>query len=267
MESESGKSSKFDAVDRAVAILAALGSASGPSSLSQIAREVGLGQPTTSRYLSSLVGHGYVERDGSGRYVLGIGVYLLGQKALQHRDVRHLARPQLEALHRRYNETVSLALWVHKELVVIDCIEATQALKQGATVGLPNPWHASSLGKSILAWLDEETLNVLLPLSALDTFTSKTLSTRASLEAQFQTIRALGFAVDDEESSLGGRCIGAPIFDATGRPKGAISMSGPVSRLVSEEIPSIGLVVSEAAKEISRALGYQESPQPRIRTA
>ncbi|MFS8146171.1 IclR family transcriptional regulator [Rhizobium sp. R635] len=267
MEVESGKSTRFDAVDRAAAILAALGAANGPSSLSQIAREVGLGQPTTSRYLTSLVGHGYVERDGNGRYVLGIGLYLLGQKALQHRDVRNLARPQLEALHRRYNETVSLALWVHNELVVIDCIEATQALKQGATVGLPNPWHASSLGKSILAWLDEKTLNVLLPTPALEVFTKNTLSTRSLLRAQFQTIRALGFAVDDEESSLGGRCIGAPVFDATGRPIAAISMSGPVSRIVSEDIASIGDVISAAAKEVSRALGYQESPQKRMQTA
>ena len=267
MDAESGKSPKFDAVDRAVAILAAIGSAGSPSSLTQIAREVGLGQPTTSRYLSSLVGHGLVERDESGRYVLGIGLYILGQKTLQHRDVRNLARPQLELLHQRYNETVSLALWVNKELVVVDCIEATQALKQGATVGLPNPWHASSLGKSILAWVDEETLDVLLPTQALDTFTNKTLSTRPLLEAQFPAIHSRGFAVDDEESSLGGRCIGAPVFNAAGRPIGAISISGPVSRIVSEDIASIGLVVSAAANEISRALGFQNVPQSRTRTA
>ncbi|ASW09921.1 IclR family transcriptional regulator [Rhizobium sp. 11515TR] len=257
MESESGKLAKFDAVDRAVAILAALGSAGGPSSLSQIARKVGLSQPTTSRYLSSLVGHGYLERDESGLYVLGIGLYLLGQKALQHRDVRNLARPQLELLHQRYNETVSLALWVHNELVVIDCIEATQALKQGATVGLPNPWHASSLGKSILAWLDETTLDILLP-KTLDTFTKNTLSTKPLLEAQFQAIRSRGFAVDDEESSLGGRCIGAPVFNASGRPMAAISISGPISRIVSDEVASIGNVVAASANEISRALGYQK---------
>lgn len=248
---------RFDAVDRAVSILGVLGAATSPMSLSRIAREVELGQPTTSRYLASLVGHGYVEKDEHGHYMLGIGLYLLGQKALHHRDARRLARPHLEALHSRYNETVSFALRVNGELVVIDCIEAMRALKQGASVGVQNPWHASSLGKSILAWLPTSEVSKLLAGPSLERFTSKTLVSHGDLKGEFPKIRKLGYAVDDEESSLGGRCVGAPIFDASGTPIGAISISGPISRVRSEEISSTGEAIAGAAQEISSALGYQ----------
>jgi IclR family acetate operon transcriptional repressor len=249
----------FDAVDRAVAILKALERSESPLTLSMIAKEVGLGQPTSSRYLASLVGHGYVEKLEGGRYVLGIGLYILGRKALHRRDVRVVARPQLELLHAQYNETVSLALWINGEVVVVDCIEATQVLKQGATVGGQNPWHASSLGKAILAWLTPSEVRKLLPEEILVRFTANTLPTPDDLLAELPVIRERGFAVDDEESTIGGRCIGAAVLDASGRPIGAISVSGPISRLTSERVPATGEIVSSAALAISQALGFHAS--------
>jgi IclR family acetate operon transcriptional repressor len=253
---ESLKGFRFEALDRAVAILRVLEQGSEPLSLSVIGREVGLGQPTTSRYLASLVGHGLVEKIDGSRYALGIGLFLLGQKSLHRKDVRVVTRPHLEILHRRFDETVSLALCVKGELIVIDCIEGTQALRQGASVGFHNPWHASSLGKSMLAHLPEAEVAELLSGSALEAYTDKTLKSMEEVVRQLPRIREQKFAVDDEESSNGGRCVGASILDASGRPFGAISISGPVARITTENIPEIGTMIADAALEISKAMGY-----------
>ncbi|RWX58310.1 IclR family transcriptional regulator, partial [Mesorhizobium sp. M4B.F.Ca.ET.089.01.1.1] len=70
-------------------------------------------------------------------------------------------------------------------------------------------------------------------------------------------IRERGYAVDNEESAIGGRCIGAPVYDEAGRPLGAISISGPIARVTDEDIPSTGRRVAEIADQISRAMGYE----------
>lgn len=249
------KGIRFEALDRAVAILRVLEKEEQPLSLTVIARDVGLGQATTSRYLASLVGHGLVDKVDGNLFVLGINLYLLGKKSLHRRDVRLSARPILEEIHARYNETVSLALWIKQELVVVDCIEALQVLRQGAAVGVQNPWHASSLGKSILAWLKEDEIAELLGTRHLERYTPHTLKDVGELMAQLPIIRANGYAVDDEESTLGGRCVGAAIFDASERPFAAISISGPTTRISSQSMPSVGKDIAEAASRISRAMG------------
>jgi IclR family transcriptional regulator, acetate operon repressor len=256
MADDDMKTLRFDAVDRTVAIMRALERAEQPLPLSVIAREVGLGQPTTSRYLASLVGHRYIEKVAGGRYVLGISVYLLGQRALHRREVRVLARPKLEELHARYNETISLALDVKGEVIVIDCIEALHTLRQGASVGVQNPWHASSLGKAMLAWVDEDKARRILEVHGRAVLTPNTLTPEAVLE-QLPGIRQRGFALDDEESTLGGRCVGAAIRDASGAPIGAISVSGPILRLSIDTIDDIGRQISAVAAMISSSLGFQ----------
>ncbi|TGW06337.1 IclR family transcriptional regulator, partial [Mesorhizobium sp. M2D.F.Ca.ET.145.01.1.1] len=83
-----------------------------------------------------------------------------------------------------------------------------------------------------------------------------TLVTLDQLRGEFPLIRERGFAVDNEESAIGGRCIGAPVYDETGRPLGAISISGPIARVTDKDLPSTGRRVAEIADQISRAMGY-----------
>ncbi|WP_245511669.1 MULTISPECIES: IclR family transcriptional regulator [unclassified Mesorhizobium] len=255
---------RFDAVDRTMAILRVLEKAEGPLSLSAIAREVDLGKPTTLRYLASLVGHGVIERvDGNG-YTLGIDLFMLGQKALHRRDIRAVARPYLQKLYEHFNETINLALLVRQEVVVVDSIETTQMLRQGGAVGSVNPWHASSLSKSILAWLDRGEANRLLQRCSFDRYTPRTLTSAAKVLAELPEIVELGYAVDNEEATIGSRCVGAAIFDASGRPIGAISISGPTTRVVDDAIPSVGAHLVEVTAQLSRAIGFPGRRDSRV---
>jgi IclR family acetate operon transcriptional repressor len=68
-----------------------------------------------------------------------------------------------------------------------------------------------------------------------------------------------GYALDDEEAVLGARCIAAPIFDASGKVLGGISVSGPLTRITEEKIPLFAGIVKKAARSVSGRLGYQPS--------
>ena len=87
-------------------------------------------------------------------------------------------------------------------------------------------------------------------------FTDKTLSSMDELIADLDTVRRRGWALDDEESEIGHRCLGAPIYDYRGDIIAAISASGPTSVFTEDRIESVASYLTEQAMEISRTMGY-----------
>lgn len=87
-------------------------------------------------------------------------------------------------------------------------------------------------------------------------FTEKTLGSVDELIADLDLVRRRGWAIDDEESEKGHRCIGAPIYDYRGDIIAALSASGPVSLLTEDRIESVAEYVKKQALEISRSMGY-----------
>jgi len=122
-------------------------------------------------------------------------------------------------------------------------------------IGIRNPMHCTALGKAILAYYPQDQVEVIIR-EGLPARTPFTLTSPESLRAELERIRGEGFAIDDQENELGVRCTGAPIFDYTGKVVGAISVSGPASRITRERSLELGSVVNEAAKEVSRKMGF-----------
>ena len=85
--------------------------------------------------------------------------------------------------------------------------------------------------------------------------TDKTIHTPQALRLNLEVVRQQGFAVDDEEASLGIRCVAAPVFDNGGEVIAALSISGPASRICDGRIPALGERVRAAAALLTRAMG------------
>ncbi len=250
---------RIDAVDRAIAILEALGQ-DAPLSQAQLARATKLSEATAFRYLNALGRHDLVERDPeSGRYRPGIGLFQLGQRALANRDPRLIALPIMRGLLERFGETVNLAMRWGNTLVLIDGLESERSLKRGATVGERDAWHASAVGKAILAHLSEVEVRTIVSDSGLAARTPGTITAIKALLEELARIREIGYAVDNEEGEQGLRCVGAPIFDRTGAPAYALSLSGPSARLSLDALTPIGEELAAAAAVISERLGHAES--------
>jgi IclR family transcriptional regulator, acetate operon repressor len=82
-------------------------------------------------------------------------------------------------------------------------------------------------------------------------FTSKTVDTPARMAINLSEAQAAGYAVDDEEHSVGLRCVAAAVFDQRREPIGAISVSGPAVRVVRERVPHLGRLVRSVADELT----------------
>jgi DNA-binding IclR family transcriptional regulator len=256
--SGSARTYSVAAVDRAVSILGVFDSKS-TCSLAEIARATALSEATALRYLSSLGRNGLVERDElSGQYRLGLRLFQLGQQALSDRDPRQIALPFMKGLLEQFGETVNLAMRHGDAIVIIEVIEGTRSIKKGATIGEQDFWHASALGKSILAFLPDEEACGILERRGCPPATPTTLTTFEQLSRAFERVRLVGYAVDNEEAEEGLRCVGAPIFDQRGRPGYAISLSGPAYRFTAQVVREMAEDIRSAAASISAKLGYAD---------
>ena len=63
--------------------------------------------------------------------------------------------------------------------------------------------------------------------------------------------------MDDIENEEGIRCVGAPVFDHTGRVCAGISVAGPAARVTADRFEELGPLVRESALMISARLGYR----------
>src|SRR5439155_20583542 len=114
------------------------------------------------------------------------------------------------------------------------------------------PLHCSSLGKALLAALDDESVLAVVDAVGLERVTEYSLADRGSLLADIHRTRRRGYAVDQQEALLGVWCLGAPIRDHTGRSVAAISLS-TIKEFFDPD--GAGPQVTAAAVEISRAMG------------
>ena len=246
----------ISAVNRAVAVIDTVASGNGQT-LFEVARGASLDEATTLRYLSSLCDHGYVFRDErNASYHLGLRLYQLGQQAIGLRDVRKVALPFMERLLERFEETVNLAHARGDSIVIIDVLESRRSIRRGATVGEPDLWHASALGKAILAAAGVEDAWRVLTGVERPRYTTRTLVGIDELLDDLAEVRQRGYAIDDEEYEDGLRCVAAAINDRRGRPVYAVSISGVAGRMPPAVTEEMGEAVLEVAEAISEELGY-----------
>lgn len=252
-----GTTHSLQTVDRALDILEQVGTARDGLTLTEASLKVNLSKATVSRLMTSLVNRGYVRRDPDNlRYRLGLGILNLTGEFLQSIQFREVAVPYLRELQRLSEETANLAILDGSEVVYVDRVESPHTVKVSFRVGKRAPSSCTALGKAMLAYMDEN--QVRLVLAGGRDIVRSTANSVASLEDLFldlEKVRAQGVSLDDQEHQIGVRCMGAPVFDITGRVIAAISVSGPVSRIPVERIAELQGLVKRAGQSISAELG------------
>lgn len=254
------------AVLRAVHLLKAISRAPEPMTLNELCDEVGLSKPTAHRILSALASEGLVEQDLISRnFRIGPGAIDIGAHAMQRGDLRSAARPFLESLAATTGETATLEIPIRNEMLILDEVSGRHLIGARAEIGTRWPMHATSTGKAVLASLLPEEFELKLAVRR-PRLTAATIVEEAAFRREIEAVRRNGFAVVAGELQIDYCAVGAAIIGPTGGCMGAISVGGPRERFPSIRRTELGLLVREAAEDLSDHSAV-ESAAPEAETA
>ncbi|GAY07219.1 IclR family transcriptional regulator [Pseudonocardia sp. N23] len=236
-------------------VLRALGAAADPagSTTSDIARRTGLTRPTAHRLLTELAEQGFTDRDtGTGRWQLGPELYLLGAVAATRYDVTDHARDILADLAEQTGESAFLSALRGRETVCLAEIEGSFPLRSHVLhLGIRFPLGVASAGLAILSHLPTDEADDYVATTDLTTRWGRSHSRRA-VRARVAATREHGYAVNPGliiEDSWG---MAAAVFDESGRPRAALSLTGVRSRFTDARIPTLGRLLLDRAHALGR---------------
>ncbi len=249
------RSNNIQSVQRAAAILKALGNGSCELGVSEVGRQLQLHKSTVSRLLATLEAEGLVERvPQSDKYRLGYEFVRLAGQAPHFSDLRATARPLLVELADATHETVNLAVLDRSEVINIDQVSGPHLVGATNWVGRRTPLHCVANGKALLAFRSRGEIESLLtrPLARVK---RASITGKTALRAELARVRQQGFATALGELEDGLNAVAAPIRGSSGDVIAAISVSGPSYRVRAERIPDLGALCVAVANKISTRLG------------
>jgi DNA-binding IclR family transcriptional regulator len=238
-------------LDRAFDLLEAFQSGEEERGVAELARELDLPRATVHRLLSSLAHRGFLAQDErTGKYRLGLKLFELGSMVGDALDVKRMAHPAMIALMKRSGETTHLVILEGIDIVFVDKVETDNPFRMVSQIGRRLPARFSGSGKSLLAELSDDELRRRYATAVDD-------GSMARLFAQLARARERGWAMDDEETQAGLRCVGTVVRDHTGTAVAGLSISGPIARIDDERVPDLVRHLRSTADSLSRSLGYR----------
>lgn len=227
-------------------------------SVAEIAQQTGIPRGTVHRIATTLLELGLLEQERRrDQYALGVKALGLGTTVLSNMELHAKAAPSTEALRRATGEVVHLAVFDGASSITIDRPEQDGRRVDDTFILKTTPANACSTGKAALAFQDERVINRFIAMG-MRKIAPKTIVDPAAFREELTRTRDRGYAVDDEESGPGVRCVGAPIRSLSGRVFAAISVSGPKDRMGDEQLAEYSGLVTHYANAISLELGWNE---------
>jgi DNA-binding IclR family transcriptional regulator len=207
------------AVLKAAALLDILSRHRRPLGVSELARLAGIPKSSAHSLLATLATAGLTYRLASSReYVLGSRVLELASRFLEGDALNELFIDAARDFVAQTGETIQMGRLEQTQVVYVARLDGSRPIQLASRVGTRIPASTTAMGKAGLAMLtDEEVAYRYKDVAALPVMTHRSIRTLDALLAELKEVRARGgLAVDDEESGLGLRCFGVPLFQATG---------------------------------------------------
>jgi DNA-binding IclR family transcriptional regulator len=235
-------------LERGIQVLQAFRTTEGPLTLSEIGRRTGLPKATVHRLLNVLRELDLVERATDG-YVLGRGLFELGELVPIKSRLREAALPYMQDLYEATHETVHLGVRVDLDVLYAEKIRGHSGVDVPSRVGGRLPLSSTGVGKTLLAFSSDDLIAAVLsrPLRRL---TDRSASDPRVLAVELSDIRSAGVGYDHEEASIGVSCVAAPVL-VHGDPVAALSISVPSSHLHGDRL---AVAVKASAFGLARRL-------------
>lgn len=250
---------RYETLKDFVRILAVFNSTSvEDKSVAELARAARMDSSKVSRMLRTMEEEGFFERNPeTGKYRLGISFFELGLVAAISLPMRKIMRPHIEQMAKENHLTASWGILNCAKLIVADRVQNLNIDLLAYRLGLNLPLHCTSLGKILLAYETDERVEQILSAVPLERFTSKTLVDLQEIREDLKRCKERGFSVDDGETHEDLQCIGAGVWDRTGKVVAAINLTGDRQPPDPNRVLKLAGYLKEKALFISRQLGYE----------
>lgn len=215
-------------------------------SLSDVARRTDLTRAAARRFLHTLESLGYVRSDGR-LFALTPRVLELGFSYLSALSLPEIVQPHLERLSREVDESVSAAVLDGTDIVYIARVPTRRIMSVRITIGTRFPAYATSMGRVLLAGLEEGEADAVIAASDLVHRAPRTLTDPAALRAELARVRTQGWAVVDGELEAGLRSVAAPVRRRDGTVVAAVNVSTSSTRDSIETLTDVYLPLLRAA--------------------
>lgn len=227
-----------------------------PVRLLDIANHTGLTSSTVYRFLNSFIECGYVKRNEETQtYSLTLKLAGLGFSCRQNYQITGNMQSYVEKISNHFQESASLCVEDNMQVVYVATHEGpNRMLSTLSRIGKVAPMHCTGTGKILLLEYSNDMLADLEAKRGLERFTEKTICNLDDLKKILNTIRAQGYAWDDEECEMGAKCLAVPVRDYTNKIVASLSISCPIQRFPEEE--SAIRFMKQIALEASKELGY-----------
>ena len=247
---------QVQSLTRALTLLQRLSESDIGLNLSEIAGSVGLPVSTVHRLLNSMRQANFVDYDEQqSLWSVGVNAFIVGNAYLNKRDFVVQARPFMKQLVAKTGETCNLAILEGDSHVFVAQVECTEVMRMVIQLGSRGAIHASGVGKMLLSALPEKDAMEIIQRTGLPALTAKTITSPSAFAQELSLIRQRGYSIDDEEQTIGLRCVAANIYDEYGEAVCAISISGPSVRITNERIPELSAAVMDTVSQIIHAIG------------
>jgi DNA-binding IclR family transcriptional regulator len=250
------KSAPVGVVGKVLRILEALDASPTGLQLREISQQTSVNKSTAYRFVAHLESEGYLFRDDRGAYIVGPKLARLGAGIAYHATLRKISRPVLVTLANEIKETANLGVLDGHEVLYLEVIESPHSFRMASQPGMHRPLNCTALGKALFAFLPSDQRDEILPMLTFERATQYSIPNPTRLKKELMRAVRQGYAMDDQETALGARCIAAPVLDESGKVVAAISVSGPITRMSKDRIPSFALATKRAARTISARLGH-----------
>jgi IclR family transcriptional regulator, KDG regulon repressor len=207
-------SGKYQAptVKKAFEILRLISQSTPEISLSDLSKRLEISKSTVHGITAALEELGAVIRNRSNkRYSLGPTLFELGRSAYSRIDLKAVARPVMEALMDKTEETVFLGVLNGDHVTIVESVESRRDMKITSPVGTTLPLLAGAVGKVFLANMEETRAVEIVRRKGIPGYTERTITDPENYLQILRSVRRLGYATDDEEYIPGVRAVAAPI--------------------------------------------------------
>ncbi|GAB1856518.1 IclR family transcriptional regulator [Flavobacteriaceae bacterium MHTCC 0001] len=228
--------------------------------LTEIIDALDISKTTAFRIVSTLIFKNYLQKNETTKKItLSRKLLTLGISSMNEQSIVELSIDVMRALRDELKESVMLGVLIDNKGAILEQVSSSYPVKLYVEQGTHFNLHSSVGGKSIMAFLPEEELNVLLKSITLKKLTANTITSKKEFRDELVAVSNNGYAIDNGEDIQGIHCIGAPIFNEYGYPVAALWVTAPHGRLPHEEFDEKGKIIAQYALEISAKLGYLKS--------